>query len=127
MDKLQIFEPLYDDEEMEEEFQDFFTKFNLKPLFTLEHKHEGITVTWADARSVVNGTGYAKTLMEFGDYLTRANDNQMYMEAVYRVLHQCKNFHVLIRNIKRHMNYMDTFEERHQFNSWNIVWYSKKF
>lgn len=128
LDKLQVFEPVFDNEELEEEFNAFFYKHNLTPLFTNEHKHPyGVKVGWADAKSVVNGTGYAKTLIEFSDYLSRANDNKMYEEATFRVLYECRDFNRLIKNIKRYMQYMDTFENRHVFNSWNIVWYSKVF
>lgn len=128
MDKLHIFEPRFDNEELEDEFQNFFTNYNLKPLFTNEHKATGISVTWVDAKSVVNSGGsYHNTLKEFSDFLTRANDNKMYEEATFRILYECNSFQSLIRNIKRHMEYMKTFRPEHEFNSWNIVWYSKVF
>ena len=53
-DKFQVFDFLFNDEELEEEFHKFFNKYNLNALFTLEHRSESIKVSDTEARSVTN-------------------------------------------------------------------------
>ena len=37
-EKFEIFEPRFNNEELEKEFNDFFYKYNLTSLFTNEHR-----------------------------------------------------------------------------------------
>lgn len=126
MDKFQIFEPKFDIPELEEEFHNFFYKYNLSPLFTNEHRAGNISVAWVDAKSVVNpGGSYHNTLKEFSDYLSQATDNKSYEEIVFKIIYQAKTFQRLMRNIKQVMQQINTIDSEYLNNMWNIVWYAK--
>ena len=53
-DKFQVFDFMFNDEELEEEFHKFFNKYKLNALFTEEHRSESIKVSDTEARSVTN-------------------------------------------------------------------------
>lgn len=127
-DKFHIFEPRFNDEELEEEFNNFFHRYNLTPLFTNEHRAGSITVAWTDARSVVNPAGsYHKTLKEFADLLSIANDNKSYEEALFKIIYEARSFQGMMRTIKKLMQYIQTIiDDNHLFNLWNIVFYHKE-
>lgn len=126
-DKFQIFEPRFNDEELESEFNNFFHKYNLTPLFTNEHRAGSISVTYVDARSVINTTGsYHKTLKEFSDLLTIANDNKSYEESLFKIIYEARSFQGLMKTIKKLMDNIKTIDPSHMFNLWNIVWYNKE-
>ena len=126
-DKFQIFEPRFNDEELESEFNNFFHKYNLTPLFTNEHRAGSISVTYVDARSVINTTGsYHKTLKEFSDLLTIANDNKSYEESLFKIIYEARSFQGLMKTIKKIMDNIKTIDPSHMFNLWNIVWYNKE-
>lgn len=127
MEDLTIFEPKFNNPELEQEFYNFFTRYDLQALFTNEHRATSISVTYLDAKSVVNTSGsYHNTLKKFTDYLHLAQDNKKYEEAIFRIIYEARSFQGLINNIKKHMQYMDSLLEQHKFNSWNIVWYNKE-
>lgn len=126
VEKFQIFEPKFNNEELEEEFNNFFHKYNLTPLFTNEHRAGSISVAWTDARSVVNPAGsYHNTLKQFSDLLTIANDNKAYEEALFKIIYEARSFQSLMRTIKKLMDYINTIDDNHLFNMWNIVFYNK--
>ena len=60
IDKFQVFNFMFDDEELEEEFHRFFNSYNLNVLFTLEHNSKPISVTYMEAKRVVNVAGSYK-------------------------------------------------------------------
>ena len=125
-DKFQIFEPRFNDPELEQEFNNFFHKYGLTPLFTNEHRAGKITVTYVDARSVINtGGSYHETLKEFADLLSMANDNKAYEEALFKIMYEARSFQGLMRTIRKLMEYMSTIEQDHIHNQWNIVFYNK--
>lgn len=127
-EQLLIFEPLFKDEELREEFNDFWYKYDLMPLFTNEHRSTPITVTYVDARSVINTSGsYHKSLLEMSDLLTVGDDNKMYEEALFRVIYNARSFQSLMQNIRQILIYARTeIDQNHEFNTWNIVWYNKE-
>ena len=127
MDKFQIFEPKYNDEELDDEFHNFFYKYNLTPLFTNEHRAGTITVAWIDARSVVKpGGSYHETLKQFADFLTMGNDNKAYEEALFKIIYESRTFQQLMKKIRKLMDYIKTIKPEHLFNLWNIVFYNKE-
>lgn len=126
--KFYLFEYRFNNEELEQEFNDFFHANNLNPLFTNEHLAGSITVTYVDAKSVLNyGGSYQKTLKEFAELLTLANDNKSFEEAMFRIIHEAKSFQSVMRQLKKIIDYykrkIDGESYRH--NTWNIVWYNK--
>ena len=126
-DRFHIFEPRFNNEELEEEFNNFFHKYNLTPLFTNEHRAGSITVTYVDAKSVVNqGGSYHETLKEFADILSIANDNKSYEEALFKIIYEARSFQALMRTIRKLMKYIETIDDNHLFNLWNIVFYNKE-
>ena len=63
MANFNVFNFVFNDEELEEEFENFFLTNNLLPLFTNEHHSTPIRVSYTEARSVVNGGAYAKKII----------------------------------------------------------------
>src|SRR5699024_12031917 len=101
-DKFLIFEPRFNDEELESEFNNFFHKYNLTPLFTNEHRAGSISVTYVDARSVINTTGsYHKTIKEFCDLLIIENDHKSYEKSLLKIIYEQISFQGLIKSIKK--------------------------
>jgi len=147
MDKFQIFElnfkgrDLSEFREIEEEFHKFFYKYNLTALFTNEHRVPPISVSWAEARSVIASSGkfsvrdgervehggaYHETLKQFGDILSIANDNKSFEEAIFKVIYNAGTFRVFMNRIKKLIDYYSQVKEEHKFNFWNIVFYNKE-
>ena len=124
-----IFNYKFNDEELENEFNNFFNKYDLNPLFTNEHRVSDITVTYVDARSIVNTDGkYHKLFKEFKDYLLIAYNNKMYEDSILRILYQSRTIQGMANNIKKIMEFMDSeILNEHKYNSWNIVWYADRF
>ena len=124
--KFEIFDERFNNEELSNEFHAFFYKNNLTPLFTDEYMASPISVTYVDAKSVLNeGGSYQKTLKEFADLLTIGNDNKSYEEAMFRIIHEARSFQSFMNKIKDLINYIKTVDERYKHNTWNIVWYNK--
>lgn len=126
-EKFQLFEPRFNDDELEQEFNNFFIRYNLTALFTNEHRAGSITVAWVDARSVVNPAGsYHQTLKEFADVLSIGNDNKAYEEALFKIIYEARTFQGFMRTIRKLMDYIKTIDDNHLFNLWNIVFYNKE-
>ena len=124
--KFYLFEYRFNNEELENEFNDFFHANNLNPLFTNEHMAGSITVTYVDAKSVLNeGGSYQKTLKDFAELLTLANDNKSFEEAMFRIIYEARSFQGMMRKLKELVNFIKTVDERNKHNIWNIVWYKK--
>lgn len=125
--KFQLFEPRYNDDELDEEFHNFFYKYNLTSLFTNDHRAGSISVTYVDAKSVVNtGGSYHETLKEFADLLAIGNDNKSYEEALFKIIYEARSFQGMMRTIRKLMDYIKTIDPEHLFNLWNIVFYNKE-
>lgn len=126
-DKLTIFDYVFNNEELEEDFNNFFHRYALTPIFTNEHRAAGIRVTYVDARSVINpGGSYHNTLLELADYVNMAMDNKSYEEALFKIIYEAKSFQTMMNKIKKLLNFITTIDEDHMFNLWNIVWYNKE-
>ena len=124
--KFYLFEYRFNNEELESEFNDFFHRNNLNALFTNEHKAGSITVTYVDAKSVLNeGGSYQKTLKEFSELLTLANDNKSDEESMFRIIYEARSFQALIRKLKQLIDYIKNIDDDKKNNTWNIVWYNK--
>lgn len=117
----------YDNEEMEQEFYNFFSKYGLSRLFVNEDKLTQIYVSDSDVRSVVNTSGsYHKALVDMGELLLMSDDNKMYEEAVTRVIYNAGSFTALMKKIRQITEYFIAgVLKEHEFNFWNIVWYNK--
>ena len=117
----------YDNEEMEQEFYNFFSKYGLSRLFVNEDKLTQIYVSDSDVRSVVNpGGSYHKSLIDMGELLLMSDDNKMYEEAVTRVIYNAGSFTALMKKIRQITEYFIAgVLKKHEFNFWNIVWYNK--
>ena len=125
-EKFEIFEPRFNNEELETEFNNFFYKYNLTSLFTNEHRAGSITVTYVDARSVINtGGSYHETLKEFADLLTIGNDNKSYEEALFKIIYEARSFQSFMKKIRDLLNFAKTIDSEHLKNLWNIVFYKK--
>lgn len=128
-----IFDYKFNNEELEKEFNDFFHRNNLHALFTNEHMAGTITVSYVDAKSVLNnpkgedddGGPYNKVLREFSELITLANDNKSYEEAMFRIINEARSFQGFINKLKQLIDYIKTIEENKKHNTWNIVWYNK--
>lgn len=127
MATFQIFNPLFNDEQLEEDFQDFFTRYGLDPLFSKEHRAQhNITVTWTDARSVVNpGGSYHRVLTNFADMLSIAHNNQNFDTVLFQVLYYAKTFQKMINNIKKIIDEFSVMPEKFLHNMWNAVKYAE--
>ena len=124
--KFYIFEYNFNDEELEQEFNDFFHRNNLHSLFTNEHMAGSITVSYLNARSVINeGGAFNRPLKEFAELLTLANDNKSYEEAMFRIIYESRSIQGLVGKIKNLIDFIKTIDDQHKHNIWNIVWYKK--
>ena len=125
-EKFQIFEQRFNDNELETEFNNFFYKYNLTALFTNEHRAGSISVTYVDARSVINtGGSYHNTLKEFADLLTIGNDNKSYEEALFKIIYESRSFQSFMKKIKDLLEYAKSMDPENLNNLWNIVFYNK--
>ena len=122
---FQIFDELYNNEELSNEFHKFFYTNDLLPLFTNEHRAGTIRVTWTDARSVVGDGAYAKDLHELSELLKIGIDNKKYEEAVFKILYEARSFQRMMNIIRDLIQYHRTIEEKYKHNWWNIVYYTK--
>ena len=151
LSQIRIFEPEFNDDELFQEFLNFFETYGLLSLFTNEHRAGSIKVKYVDARSVVLRAGNkdemlkspnenvrkkAKfyqpkvpgkdraTLLKFAEYLKLYNDNQMFEDDLFYIIYESKDFRSMIERIKRMMNYIDhKISNDYKYNMWNIVWY----
>lgn len=126
-EKFHIFDYKFNNEELESEFNNFFYKWNLTPLLTNEHRSTPITVTWVDARSVLNeGGSYNRILKEFSDILQMNWDNKSYEEALFKMIYEARSFQALMNTIKKFNHFVHNLDDNIRHNMWNIVWYTKE-
>ena len=124
--ELIVFDMQFNDEELEQEFYDFFTRFDLQPLFTNEHRTTPIRVSWAEARAVIGGR-YTRDLWNMADILQMGDDNKMYENALFRIIYNANSVQGMMNNIRKinqHVNSEIGIGYLH--NTWNIVWYNKE-
>ena len=126
--KIQLFEVLSMDDEVNREFNNFFYKWDLIPLTNNDHKTGNIRVTDNDARAVINyGGAYNKDLKKFSEYLNYADDNKAYERAIFSIIDNVKSFQKLMINIRKVNRFIETqiaLEDQHK--QWNIVYYNDK-
>ena len=127
--QLTIFDVKSMDEERTKEFYNFFSRYNLMPLFTNEHLAGTISVSDLELRALTNeGGAYNKRdFKKLADYLAMANDNKTYEEAVFSIINNVKGFQGLVNNIKKLVKFIESeIQAEHSHNMWNIVTYSEK-
>ena len=122
---LQVFDFNFNNEELQENFNDFFYSNDLLSLFTYEHLATSIKVNYVDALSVVNNGSYAKSLLKFGEVMKIAMDNKMYDDALFKVLFNPTTFQRFMNLVKKITAYYSEVLEQYRHNYWNIVFYSK--
>jgi len=126
MQKFNIFEPLYSNDELENEFTNFFYKYNLTALFTNEHRAQSIKVTYVDAKAVVNSGGkYHKILKQFSSIINIAQDNKMYEEALFEIIYTARTFQGFMNQLKKLFDHVAKVYD-HLYNYWNIVFYTEE-
>ena len=124
--ELTIFEYKFNNDELKEEFNAFFYRFNLIPLFNNEQLAGHINVSEIDARSIINpGGAHRRMFLELADYLSIASDNDSYEEAVFRLIKDTGHSRTLITKVRKYVEFIRTVQVDHLFNLWNIVWYKK--
>ena len=124
--ELTIFEYGFNNDEIQKEFNDFFFKYGLEPLFTNEHQAGSIKVSLPFAQSLLNVGGANRRLfLELADYLMMGQDNKSFEEAVFRMIYEARSFQGLINKVRKIVNYIRTIDVNNLHNIWNIVWYNK--
>lgn len=123
-----IFEFKTLNEEIIQQFHDYFTSNDLTKLFTNEYRASPITVTDLEARSLIKGGNKAnRVFKEFRDVLEWASNNKMYESAVFKIIHEPRTFTKMVSMIEELLNYIQSeINVEHLFNMWNIVWYDKE-
>lgn len=109
------------------EFTRFFYNHGLLPLFTQESRTTPITVRLPDAESVIKSGGKANTILkEFANLMAWGQDNKNFERAIFKILHESRNWNSFLKNVEAHNIYVNyIIEPAHQHNAWNIVWYDK--
>src|SRR5699024_742594 len=123
-----IFSYKFNDEELEQNFNDFFHQYNLTPIFTKEHRASPITVSYIDAKSVVNTKANDHNVLQnFSDYVNSAMDNKLDDSALFKNIYQPNSFQGFIGIVLVIMKHIQNeIDNKHLFNTWNIVWYTKE-
>ena len=128
MANFNVFNFVFNDEELEEEFENFFLTNNLLPLFTNEHHSTPIRVSYTEARSVVNGGAYAKKLLSIADDIHTSTHNKKYEEEMFMILYSANSLTAMANQsekIAEHIDYIKSFKsEKRTDNKWNIVFYN---
>lgn len=127
MAEFTVFDFMFNNEELENKFINFFKVNNLDAMFTNEHRTAPIKVSYVDAKAVINENGkYAKNLRNISDILSVGQNNQMYNEATFKILNEATTFQKMMNNIRRILNqYHVKTWDKHKKNIWNIVYYNK--
>ena len=124
---ISYFEHVSLNDELIEEFNHFFY-MNLLPLFTNDHRTGSIRVSDLDLRSVLNvNSRYRKMLTDFSTYVSFAQQNKAYEEAMFKMIYGARSFKGFMNNIEKAKNYIEKdIEVGKLFNMWNIVFYTKE-
>ena len=126
MHEFTVFEFVFNDEKIENEFIKFFKVNNLYALFNNEHKATPIKVRLPDAQSVINNSGkYAKDLKNFSDLLSMAQNNQKFDHSNLKILKTATSFQKMMNIIRNILKQYEKTLPEHLFNFWNIVYYNK--
>ena len=120
-----VFNHLSNNEERIEEFEKFFIRFELEPLFTYENRMTSVTVGDIDLRAVVNGR-YTEDLKKLSDFIHIADDNKMYNSALFKMLYNQKTFSNFMKIVRKINDYIEHgIDDNRMGNTWNIVWYNE--
>lgn len=123
--KIQLFSVRTTDEQRENDFYAFFYKYNLMPLFTDEHRTTNISVSDNDVRAVINpGGAYHEPLKEFAQLLTIQNSNDMFQEAMLRLIDSANSFRKFMNNIRKLLAYLKSIKiDKRKDRIWAAVFY----
>lgn len=117
---------MFNNDVLESAFNDFFYSANLMPLFTNEHRSTPISVTYLDAKSVVNSSGkYHKELQEFANKVNMNMHNKAYERAMFKIIYEPRTFQGFINEVRRIDEYINEMPEKIKHNTWNAVFYNK--
>lgn len=120
-----VFNHISNNEERIEEFEKFFIRFELEPLFTYENRMTSVTVGDIDLRAVINGR-YTEDLKKLSDFIHIADDNKMYNSALFKMLYKQKTFSNFMKIVRKINDYIEHgIDENRMGNTWNIVWYNE--
>lgn len=123
--KLSVFDYNFNNPELEEEFNNFFFKNGLLPLFTDEHRSTPIKVGYSEAVGVIKGA-YKEDLKTLANKLMTAVDNKSYQEMMLKIIYNSGTVNNLMRRVRKLNDYIkNDILDKHQFNKWNITWYDK--
>lgn len=126
--RLHYFSYNFDDEELVEQFETFIER-NLKEFFTnAEELGVLITVPWARAKSVVNGTGDAQRLKELANTISMAGTS--YKNSNLKELHETYIHMEMLKGTTSFEKLMSEIAKYQQILSkesykWNVVYYSE--
>ena len=99
------------------------------PMFTNEHRSTPISVSYVEARSVINGGAYAKKLQSIVDDIHSSTNNKKYEEEMFMMLYSSNSLSGMANNTEKIANYIDyirtdDIEGKREKNKWNIVFYN---
>lgn len=116
-------------EELEKEFYKIFDIYDLHGLFNNEDLAGPISVSYTEARALVNSGGaYHDNFKNFHDYLKMAKENKKYEEAVFNIIYKSNSLQKMNNLLKETMTFIDNdINPEHLYNTWNIVHYAEQF
>ena len=131
MGQFTVFDYAFDDEELEQEFEEFFITNNMLPMFTNEHRSTPISVSYVEARSVINGGAYAKKLQSIVDDIHSSTNNKKYEEEMFMILYKSNSVRGMALNHAKISDFIihitdpsNDLEGKYEKNKWNIVFYN---
>lgn len=120
-----VFNHQSNNEERIEEFENFFIRYDLQPLFTHENRMTSVTVGDIDLRAVINGR-YTEDLKKLSDFIHMADDNKMYESSLFKMLYQPTTFTSFMKIVRKINDYIEHgIDDDRLGNTWNIVWYNE--
>lgn len=127
-EKISLFNTLTMNEEVEENFNKFFSIHKLLALFTNDYMSGEIKVTDSDMRAVINPNGaYHNDLVKLSNLLSIAMDNKAYEDALFRVIYTPRSFQKFMKIVRNINNDFEHYIlDKHKHNFWNIVFYSER-
>ena len=127
--KVSIFSPRFNNEELENKVNEFFNYNGLLPLFTNEQRANHIQLSYIEAKELINpNSKKSRVLKEFGEhYLQIGQDNKSYEEALFKILYESRSLTGMVNKIARYNAYIkNQIGVGYLHNTWNIVWYNKE-
>lgn len=126
MSQINVFDYAFNDVELQQEFENFFIRNDLLPLFSNEHRSTPIKVSWIDARSILSENGaYRKAFLDLSEVVNMATGNKKYEQAVFKMIYESRSLQKLKNISQKVVNKFIETTNKSQDNFWNIVFYTK--